>query len=53
LRAVVPVPLEPPAGERAPRPVYVATWRAWFGLWIGLGVVLAFASRTRPVTAPG
>jgi apolipoprotein N-acyltransferase len=50
LRAVVPVPPPLAAGERAPRPGYVATQRAWTLVWIALGFVLALFGSARPVT---
>lgn len=67
LRAVVPVPAvgkDPVVGssqpepstsaapDRAPRPLYVATWRWWISLWIAIGVVLSIRVRRAPVTAP-
>ncbi|MBL8858190.1 MAG: apolipoprotein N-acyltransferase [Planctomycetes bacterium] len=51
LRAVVPVPAtDARGGERKPRPIYVATQRAWTAVWIGLGILLAILARVRPVT---
>lgn len=50
LRAVVPVPPAVADGERAPRPPYVATQRAWMVVWCALGLVLALFSGRRPVT---
>jgi hypothetical protein len=51
LRTVVPVPAAVAAGAPAPRPLYVATQRAWTVVWIALGIVLAVFARPRPVTA--
>jgi len=57
LRAVVPVPEQDPddksVAKPAPRPFYVATWRAWISLWIALGVVLSIRVRRTPVTGAG